>query len=41
VDEVIDEAHLNVKWLREGIARFAAARDERLARLRVEVPAER
>jgi transketolase len=41
VDEVIDEAHLNVKWLREGIARFAAAREERLARLRVEVPAER
>lgn len=34
VDEVIDEAHLNPKWLREGIARFAAARGERLARLR-------
>ena len=35
VDEVIDEAHLNPKWLREGIARFANDREKRLARLRV------
>ncbi len=33
VDEVIDEAHLTPKWLREGIARFAKDRAQRLARL--------
>ena len=33
VDEVIDEAHLSPNWLREGIARFAAEREKRLARL--------
>lgn len=39
LDEVIDEAHLSPKWVLEGIKRFAAERDERLARIREEIEA--
>jgi transketolase len=34
VDEIIKESHLDSASLREGIARFVADRDQRLARLR-------
>ena len=33
VDDVIDEAHINAKWILEGIKRFAADRDERRSKL--------
>lgn len=34
VDEVIDEAHLTPDWLRKGIAKFAAEREQRMEKLR-------
>ncbi len=41
VDEVLDEAHLSPAWLLEGIRRFVADRDTRLARLAGQIDAAR
>ncbi len=39
VDEVLEEAHLSVEWIKKSIDRFASDRKVRLSRLRSSVPA--
>ncbi|MBW2465325.1 MAG: transketolase, partial [Deltaproteobacteria bacterium] len=34
LDEIIDEAHINAKWIMKGLRRFAEDRDQRLGNLR-------
>lgn len=38
IDEVVAEAHLSKEWIWKGIERFAAEREERLIRLRGQLP---
>ncbi len=39
VDEIIDESHLNAKWILAGLKRFVGDRQKRLDRLRAAIPA--
>ena len=38
VDEIIDEAHLSPRWVLEAIDKFTSERDDRLSRLKANIP---
>jgi len=38
VEEILDEAHINAKWILEGVRRFVKDRPSRLARMRAMIP---
>ncbi|RMF09172.1 MAG: transketolase [Candidatus Neomarinimicrobiota bacterium] len=39
LEEVVDDAHLSPRWVEAGIERFARERNQRLARLKAQLPA--